>query len=160
MDTESLIAAYESRSPLVRAAVAGLSAAQLNRPVSPGAWSIQQVVVHLLDSDLAATHRMRRIAAEDVPLLIAYDETAFVSALQYERCDLGEVLDLFELNRRFTARWLRTLAPQAFDRAGVHNQRGKVTLREMVAGYIQHVDHHLQFVAGKRAALGGNIPAP
>lgn len=160
MDTNTLIAAYESRSPLVRTAVAGLTAAQLSRPASPGTWSIQQVVVHLLDSDLAATHRMRRIAAEELPLLIAYDESAFVAALKYERSDLVEVLDLFELNRRFTARWLRTLAPEAFDRAGVHNQRGKVTLRDMVAGYVQHVDHHLQFVAGKRAAVSGTIPAP
>ncbi len=152
-DIPELIEAFAARGGAVRRAIEGLSPADMDRPLQPGSWSIRQVVVHLLDSDLAATHRMRRIAAEKMPLIIAYDETAFVGALRYEEADLAEVLDLFELNRRFTTRWLRTLRAGDFDCAGVHSQRGKVTLREMVAGYIQHVDHHLQFVAEKRKAL-------
>ena len=105
-------------------------------------------------SDLASTHRMRRIVAEDCPLLVAYDENAFIARLPSDRADLGEVLDLFEANRRFTARWLRTLAPEAFARTGVHTQRGKVTLLEIVGIYSHHVDHHLAFVAEKRRNMG------
>lgn len=148
------IAAYEAGPSKLRAACSGLSPAQLNQRVAPGQWSIMENAVHLLDSDLACTHRQRRIVAEDCPLLIAYDENAFIAKIPSQLAELGEVLDLFELNRRFTARWLRTLPPEAFGRAGVHNQRGKVTLLQLVEGYANHVDHHLGFVAQKRKNLG------
>ena len=153
-DVEASIARYERGAARLRAACGGLSAEQANRRVGPGTWSVQEVAVHLLDSDLAATHRMRRIAAEDQPLLVAYDENAFIARLPADRLDLGEVLAAFEANRRFTARWLRTLAPGDFARTGIHTERGKVTLGEIVSTYAWHVDHHLAFVEGKRRTLG------
>ena len=151
---ESAIAAYESGPAKLRAACAGLTHAQLHTRIAPGTWSIAENAVHLVDSDLASTHRKRRIVAEDNPLLVAYDENAFIANLPSDRTDLAEVLDLFEANRRFTARWLRTLPADAFARTGVHTQRGTVTLLQVVEIYANHVDHHLKFVAEKRRNLG------
>jgi hypothetical protein len=147
------IASYESGPGKLRAACSGVSAELLNRRVGPGEWSIMENAVHLLDSDLAATHRMRRIMAEDCPLLVAYDENLFIARLPSDRADLAEVLDLFEANRRFTVRWLRTLPNEAFERVGVHTQRGKVSLLQIVQVYAHHVDHHLDFVARKLTNL-------
>jgi hypothetical protein len=148
------VASYESGPAKLRAACAGLTHAQLHTRIAPGTWSIAENAVHLVDSDLASTHRKRRIVAEDNPLLVAYDENAFIANLPSDRTDLAEVLDLFEANRRFTARWLRTLPADAFARTGVHTQRGKVTLLQVVEIYANHVDHHLKFVAEKRRNLG------
>jgi uncharacterized damage-inducible protein DinB len=150
---DAAIASYESGPAKLREACAGLATAALNRRIGPGEWSIMENAVHLLDSDLASTHRMRRIVAEENPLLVAYDENAFIARLPCERDDLAEVLDLFEANRRFTARWLRTLPTDAFSRTGIHTQRGKVTLLQIVEIYANHVDHHLRFVAEKRRNL-------
>jgi len=36
----------------------------------------------------------------------------------------------------------------------IHTQRGKVTLQYLLEIYTKHVDHHLRFVHGKRAAMG------
>jgi len=151
---EHAIASYESGPAKIRAACAGLTREQLNTRIGPGTWSVQEVMVHLLDSDLASTHRKRRIVAEENPLLIAYDEDRFIARIPADKADIAEILDLFEANRRFTARWLRSLAAEDFARTGVHTQRGKVTLEQIVGIYANHVDHHLQFVDGKRAALG------
>ena len=153
---EAAIASYESGPSKLRAACAGLPAELLSRRIGPGEWSILENAVHLLDSDLASTHRKRRIVAEDCPLLVAYDENAFIARLPSDRADLAEVLDLFEANRRFTARWLRSLPREAFGRVGVHTQRGKVTLLQVVEIYANHVDHHLGFVAQKRRNLGAS----
>jgi len=151
---EAAIASYESGPAKLRAACAGLDGPSLNRRIGPGEWSIMENAVHLLDSDLASTHRKRRIVAEDRPLLVAYDENAFIAKLPSDLADLAEVLDLFEANRRFTARWLRSLPNEAFARTGVHTQRGMVTLLQVVEIYANHVDHHLAFVAAKRRNLG------
>lgn len=148
------IALYEAGPALLRAACAGLDSSQLRTRIGPGTWSVQEVAVHLLDSDLACTHRMRRIVAEENPLLVSYDEDAFIARLPAHDADIAEVLDLFESNRRFTARWLRTLHADAFTRTGIHTQRGKVALADIVSYYARHVGHHLAFVDGKRTALG------
>lgn len=148
------IASYEAGIATLRSAAAGLTHAQLNTRIAPGTWSIQEIIVHILDSDLIATHRMRRIAAEDLPLLVSYDENLFIAKLPSDRINLTTTLDLFDANRRFTAQWLRTLTPDAFAREGIHTQRGKVTLKNLLEIYTKHVDHHQSFVQGKRAAMG------
>ncbi|MBL0870640.1 MAG: DinB family protein [Phycisphaerales bacterium] len=151
--TAQLIDRYEQGGRDFASLAQGISPAQLDTRIAPGTWSVREVLVHLLDSDLAATHRMRRIAAEDLPLMIAYDETAFVARLRSSEMNLAHVQALFAANRAFTAAWLRTLTPEDFTRAGIHNQRGRVTLHEMLNMYINHLAHHTQFIEGKLASL-------
>ena len=87
--------------------------------------ALRSSAVHLLGSDLASAHRMRRIVAEACPLLVACDENAFIVKLPSDEAELAEVLDLFEAKRRFTARWLCSLPHEAFARMGVHAQRSE-----------------------------------
>ncbi|MFZ4576198.1 MAG: DinB family protein [Phycisphaerales bacterium] len=153
----ALITPYVAGAGALHHAVQGLTHAELVAPPAGpgmGAWSIKQVVVHMWHSDLAATHRMCRMAVEDKPLLIAYDETAFADGLSYHEVDTQTVCELFRLNRLHTASMLERLPAAAFERTGVHNQRGLVTLRDMLKIYVDHVDHHMAFIAKKRAAIG------
>lgn len=151
--TES-IERYARGGPELTASIQGLTRDDLLAFPIPGTWSIQQIVVHLWESELAAVHRMRRIAAEDKPLLIAYDETALATHLGYEHADIRVVCRMFEDLRAFTAAWLMTLPADAFARQGVHNQRGLVTLEEMVGLYAKHVDGHMVHLRKKRELLG------
>src|SRR5205085_2492073 len=96
---------------------------------------------HVLDSDLIASHRMKRIVAENAPLLISYDETLFAQKLGYEKMDAALACDLFRLNRELTAQMLRAQPEAAFDRFGIHSQSGKMTLRQCIEQYIKHLDH-------------------
>ncbi len=150
-----LIERYAQGGGQLRAAVAGLSKEQLTAFPVPGTWSIQQIVVHLMDSDLIASDRMKRVAAMELPLLIGYDETAFIDKLDPHDQPIDDVLSVFDLNRKLTARVLRKLPDDAFARAGIHNERGKITLEEFVVSYIKHLEHHLGFIAKKRAMVGG-----
>lgn len=150
----TVIDRYENQADVPRRAIEWLSAEDLNAHPVPGTWSIQRLIVHLLESDLVSTHRMRRIAAERTPLLIAYDETAMAETLGYEHEDLRLITDLFEKNRRWTAAWLRRMPDETFERRGVHNQSGLVTLARVVQSYVDHVDHHMRFLREKRERLG------
>lgn len=149
-----LIDVYESGGATLRDAVAGLSGDDLKARPGPGTWSIQEVIIHLADSDAIAIDRMKRILSEDNPPLLYADETAYVERLFTHDQSLDDALTLFEVGRRQFARVLRKLPAEAFERVGTHNRRGKVSLAEMVRGYIDHVDHHLKFVREKRARLG------
>ena len=155
----TLIDRYAAGGPVLARAIEGLSQADLNAHPVPNTWSIRQIVIHVLDSDLAATHRMKRIVAEEKPLLIAYDETAFAQRVGYEKLDVKLCCELFAAHRAHTAEFLRALPDGAFSRQGVHNQNGIVTLEGMVENYARHLDHHMRFLREKRAMLGKPLTA-
>ena len=148
------IDAYERQADVLARWTAGLTDADLDAHPVPGTWSVRQLVTHMLDSDLIATHRMRRIAAEDLPLLVSYDETRFGQTPATNAGGVKMAAELFALNRRWTAAFLRALPPEAFARAGIHTQRGTITLGETVPRYVDHVTHHESFLLAKRKALG------
>jgi hypothetical protein len=52
------------------------------------------------------------------------------------------------------AQMLRALPDDAFAREGVHNERGIVTLGQLVADYVWHIDHHMDFARKKREKIG------
>lgn len=141
---------YEAGPEQVRDAIRGLSCEQTNAFPIPGTWSIGQIVVHLLDSDIMATVRMKRIIAEEQPELGLYDESAYARKLSYDRMDLDLVCDVFALNRKLTASILRLLPDASFDNIGTHPEFGRITLRELLDAYIHHVDHHMAFIEKKR----------
>ena len=147
------IARFRKGASKLRASVVGLSKKQLHTRCAPGAWSIHEIVVHMVDTDLAARHRMRQIVAEDSPLLMGYDHNALIERLDSKVIETAQLLDLFELHREITVAWLESLPTKAFDRAGIHSKYGKLTLGEVVSMYAGHVDHHGTFVMGKRKTL-------
>jgi uncharacterized damage-inducible protein DinB len=149
-----LVEQYANGADALSQAIAGLSRDDLLAYPVPGTWSIQQIVLHLMDSDLISSDRMKRVIAEENPTLIGYDETAFARGLFYEALDAGLAADVFAKNRRLTAEILRRVPEEAFDRFGMHSERGRVTLALLVQGMIDHLEHHLKFLREKRRLLG------
>jgi uncharacterized damage-inducible protein DinB len=150
-----LISAYVKGIEELRVAVAGMTDDQLrSRPVA-GKWSTLEVVCHIADCEQFFADRMKRTAAMDRPLLLGADGFRYPEPLRYQDHDLGEELDLVAVTRRQTARTLRLVAPDAWERTAVHSETGLVTLRQLLLHAINHLRHHLRFVAEKRAAMKG-----
>ncbi|MBC7782898.1 MAG: DinB family protein [Burkholderiales bacterium] len=154
MFDRKLIDDYATGGTLLRESVAGLSPADLLAYPVPGTWSIQEIVIHLMDSDLIGIDRMKRIAAEDNPLLLGYNETKFVQTLRPDLQDAEEAIIIFDLSRKLFSGVLRALSDDAFERSGIHNEVGRVTLGTQVKKYHEHLLHHLNFVKTKRQRLG------
>lgn len=153
-DPQQSVERFISQAQTLHGLVKGLSPADLDAVPIPGKWSLRTLAIHLMDSDAFCLGRMKRIIAEDNPLLIAYDENAFASALGYSRLDITLCCELFRVGRLHMGQILRPLPPEAFSRVGVHNQYGKMTLLQLVDGYVRHVDHHMAFAREKLRALG------
>lgn len=150
----SLIDRYAADATRLRQSIAGLTPAQLQAFPIPGTWSIQQIVLHMMDSDLIGADRMKRVAVEKrPPTIIGYDETAFADGLCYQEIDPQIACDVFEKNRQLTAEMLRRLPGEAFQRTGNHNEHGIMTLAEFLQNYVDHLEHHLKFIEKKRAMV-------
>ncbi len=149
-----LIETYRAGSKLLRDTVAGMNATALHaRPIADK-WTTLEVVCHLVDSELVLIDRMKRILAEPRPLLIAYDENEFVKKLGYQDRNAEEELAFFEHLRRHMASILSRQPASCLERSGVHAERGLVTAEQMLNIAINHVTHHVKFIAEKRKALG------
>ncbi len=153
----ALLDQYAAGGQKLRQAIAGLSPEQLKAFPVPGTWSIHQIIIHMMDSDLIGADRMKRVAAEDrEPTLIGYDETAFVRELSYHELDVQKALEVFDLNRQLTAEALRRVPADRWSRVGHHNEHPHpMSLTDLVRNYIEHLEHHLKFIAGKRAMVEG-----
>ena len=149
-----LIDAFLGSVSRLRRVVADLSPEQLRARPVPGKWSTLEVVCHLVDSDQAWCHRMKRVIAEERPLLIGYDESRFTATLPYHEADVEEELALMEGMRRQMARTLRAQPESTWSRAGIHSERGLITLTEMLEAEVEHVPHHITQILEKRKAMG------
>jgi uncharacterized damage-inducible protein DinB len=153
-----IIDKYESGGDTLKKAIVGLTKQDLLWAPPPetkiGNWSIQQIVLHLMDADLIWAARMKRIIAEENPLIIGYNESQFATNLFYTEQDAQNSAQILDLNRRQFAIVLRKLPDSAFARTGCHNERGFITLAQSVEGMAQHMDHHVGFIRKKREKLG------
>lgn len=150
-----LIARFEQGAASLRDAVRSVSPDEATTRSAPGTWSIHELVVHLADSDAIAIDRMKRVVTEDDPPLLNADECAYIERLHSHDQSMEDALTLFEVNRRQWARVLRRLSDSDFERAGVHNVAGRLTLADLVRAYSDHLDHHLRFARGKLERLRG-----
>jgi len=153
----SFIEEYERGSEKLAMAIRGLQREDLMAFPKAGTWSIQQIAVHLADAELVIADRMKRVITEDNPTLLAFDENKWVKNLAYDEQSAEVAARTIELVRKQMSRVLRSLPDAAFDRRGNHNERGPLTLRQLVEGASKHLDHHLKFVNDKREMLGKNM---
>jgi len=130
----------------LRRAVAGMSREQLLARPIPGKWSTLEVVCHLGDFDPVLADRMKRVIAEDKPQLLGADEKRYAATSAYHHRDLEEELALIERTRSQMGHILRKLPAEAFQREGIHNERGPLTLERLVTIAANHVPHHVQFI--------------
>ena len=82
----ALIDRYRTGAAEVEAALAGITDEELDRtPAEADGWTARQVAHHLADSEAMAYIRLRRLIAEDDPLIVGYDEPEWARRLHYDR---------------------------------------------------------------------------
>jgi hypothetical protein len=96
---------------------------------------------------------MKKVIAEENPLLMAFDQDAWTSKLGYSGLDHEYYLQLFDTIRSGMAVILQNLPTEAWARTGIHNVAGKITLQDIVESYIGHVNDHLRQIERNKAAF-------
>jgi hypothetical protein len=153
MKYSALIDQYRAGPASLRKAVEGMNREALGaRPVA-GKWSTLEVLCHLADFEPIYADRMKRVIAEENPLLMSGDPDRFQARLAYGNRDAKEELTLIETVRGQMARILSTLSEADFERTGKHSTDGPVSLAVLLERITDHIPHHVQFIEEKRRAL-------
>jgi len=131
----------------MRAAVAGLSDAQLDTPYRDGGWTVRQVVHHVPDSHVNAYIRLKLALTEDVPTVKPYDEDAW-SKLADARMPIEPSLKLLDGVHERWVTLLRALRPEDWQRQFHHPEytQGPRTIDWLAQSYAWHSRHHLAHI--------------
>jgi uncharacterized damage-inducible protein DinB len=150
-DAIDSIAATPAR---LRAAVAGLDAAQLDTPYRPDGWTVRQVIHHVPDSHSNALIRFKLALTEDVPTIKPYDEAAWAKLEDARSTPIETSLSLVDGLHDRWVRILNAMSPADFARGLRHPENGPMTLDQMLALYEWHGRHHVGHINSVRERNG------
>ncbi len=180
MEPVSLIMRYRRGIECIDRRVLSLTERQIDAAFLPdagvGRWPVRVLIGHVADADLASVHRMRRIVAEDHPVFAEWDENAFIDANVYGHVHegyaddpeadharvmsaLGGHLAVVHTLRQWAGQWLLSLEPDALERTGLHPTLGEQSVRQILAYYTWHLEHHARFLTLKLDRMLGPAPA-
>jgi hypothetical protein len=110
---------------------------------SPERWSAGAVLAHLADAEIVGAWRLRSILASDAVPVQAYDQDAWAAAFKYEEVDVRQSLATFSAVRSSNLSLLRRVDEQHLEHHGVHAERGRETVRQLIRLYAGHDLNHL-----------------
>ena len=152
-DRTGAIATLAELPEMLRNAVNGLDAEQVNTPYREGGWTVRQLVHHIADSHMNAFIRLRLALTEDWPTIKPYDEKAWAT-LHDAVAPIEWSLELVE---SLHARWvmlLQSLDEQQWQRGFRHPENGPQTVEFATLLYAWHSRHHVAHITGLRATKG------
>ncbi|MDQ0857846.1 DinB family protein [Bacillus sp. V2I10] len=149
---KELIEEYGQGYEMLRKAIEGLTEEELRFKPAPEKWSIHQILIHIADSELVSTQRIKKVLAEEEPILFSVDQNAWVDGLGYDQLDRKQYLHLFRLLRSSMLPILNSLSPEQIERVGVYPDAGKFTIKQLLEYRVQHVRRHLSQIEQVRKA--------
>ena len=123
--------------------VGGATARELVWTTSPSRWSIAQIVAHLVDAEIVIAWRIRSVLASDGIAMQPFDQNEWATAFKYETADAAAAVTLFGALRMWTLALLRTVDPERLEHAGIHGERGRESVSQMMRMYTGHDLNHL-----------------
>lgn len=138
----------------LRAAVKGLSDAQLNTPYRDGGWTVRQVVHHVPDSHMNSYIRFKLALTEDEPTIRPYMEDRWAELPEAKNAPIEVSLALLDsLHERWTL-FLRKLTDADWKRNFRHPDLGLMSLEKTLALYAWHGRHHVAHVTVLKEKMG------
>jgi hypothetical protein len=131
----------------LRAKLHSISDTDLRTRPTPTRWSILEQVVHLSDVEIVVGYRVRAIlGAEDGVPIQGFDQDKWQTGLNYngQSRSLHAALDAFEAARKNNIALYRSLSESQWNRYGMHSERGKESVRDMVVLNAGHDINHVQ----------------
>ncbi len=148
---QALLDRYASGAGAVDDALAGITEEELDRRPPSGEWTAREIVHHLADSESMAYIRLRRVVAEDEPLIEGYDEPDWARRLHYDR-PIEPSQAVVRAVRAASHQLLTTLTADEWSRTGTHSEGGAYSVDGWLAIYAEHSHEHADQI--RRARLG------
>lgn len=149
-ERQQLLARYAGGYEAVLDALRGITEQELDRGAEAGGWTPRQIVHHLADSETTSYIRVRRLLAEEQPVILSYDEELFARRLHYNR-PIDASLEVLRAVRRATLSLLERLNEAEWARCGSHSEQGPYGVEDWLEIYAAHAHDHADQIRRARA---------
>jgi hypothetical protein len=150
-----LVARYRAGHATLLASLAGIDEAGLDHRPADGGWTPREVVHHAADSEMTAAIRLRRLIAEENPVIAGYDGDTFAERLHYADRPIEPALDSIAAARATTVQILDRLTEAEWARTGTHTESGSYGVERWLEIYAVHCDEHADQIRRARAETAG-----
>ncbi|PYP85460.1 MAG: hypothetical protein DMF61_16505 [Blastocatellia bacterium AA13] len=121
-----------------------LDAESLRWSPIPGKWSLTELICHLRDSEsIAFVVRYKKFITEQNPVFQEMDQNRAAAEGDYLNQDAHAVLTEFKQLREESITLLESLPPDQWDRAGMHERTGPLSVEQLVVMQKEHDLNHL-----------------
>jgi hypothetical protein len=152
-ERSELISQYEAGFDEVVKALEGFPTENLSSHPLPNKWSAREIVHHLADSESTSAMRLRRLLAEDRPLIQGYDQDEYAKRLRYNEREIAPALAAFRAARETTSQVLRFMTESDWKREGEHTESGRYTMEDWLRIYAGHAHNHAAQIRRLREIL-------
>lgn len=143
---DDLFAAFDSQLAAINARLERIDESKAHFRYAEDKWSINELLVHLCDSERVFSYRAMRIARGDDTPLPGFDEQEYAAASGADRRGIGHILLELRAIRASTVALFESFETDDLDRRGVANTR-VISVRAVGWMAVGHFAHHLNVLA-------------
>ena len=156
MNAKAIISRMEGTPAAIRALCANLPEPDIRFKPPSGAWSIVEIVGHLVDEEREDFRARLRSTLETPERAWApTDPEGWARERGYQSRDLANMLTEFARERAASLAWLGSLGSVDWARAYVHPRHGPVTAGELLVSWGAHDALHVRQIAKRLFELAG-----
>ena len=128
---------------------------QLDTQYRKGGWKVRQLINHISDSHMNSFIRFKLALTEDNPTIKAYDETKWAELQDSFSMEIKPALQILKgLHKRWVFE-LKCMTNKEYESTFFHPEENrKITLKESVAFYSWHCEHHLAHIENLKKEKG------
>lgn len=134
---------YVQTATLIRSTVSGLSEELLLWKPTEQAWSIQEIVGHLLDSNFVNSYRIRKIIAEPVTPIATFAHEQWVESQQVNTFQIQQLLAAYDAVTTVNSLLLAKLSEEQWQKHGTKAEE-PISVEHIIDSFIcKHVNKHI-----------------
>ena len=138
------VAVQQATPGKLAALIEGKSQQSLTGRPAPDTWSVAEILAHLADAEVATSWRLRQILSTNGVPIQAFDQNAWAATFDYAQRDPHQSLETFRVLRHNNIALLKSVPRERWNNYGMHQERGKETVTQIVRLIAGHDLNHLK----------------
>lgn len=135
----------ESSAREMRQTIAAIPDRWLRDPFADGEWTVQEILVHIMDTERVFAYRALRIGRGDLTDLPGFDQNTYVPVSKANERTLESLFEEYDAIRAATLTLFRSFDDDAYLRLGTAN-KNPLSVRAALYIIAGHERHHLESI--------------
>lgn len=150
---QDLVEALNGITQQLKRKVDGLTDEAASKHRTEDDWSVKQIAAHLCDNARSLHERLFMIINLEQPFLPSWDQVAELEKRKPDNALLSDLVNEFSVQRSKTVYMLADLVHWNWARTGRHEERGRLSIRQLVDIALEHETAHIEQIGAARAAV-------